>query len=550
MATARDTEPDDNSQEVELYGPEDGGLYSSNLKDWIPLCPELSDSAVRLYWIMRALVIEKHGPVRKLTLMELCYLLPKKPVKRGEKVTPSSAGRIRILLRALTAVGLVTTPDGRRLTTSSRIKASGDALRIRINDAPPRSYTGPRNAFAVLDAVRAPAAEAAQKASAHRTAQEAARRAEKKAQAAGQKSDPLSEAGQISDPPGQISDPPGQISDPLSGADLQDHEPPFSPFAQSFRSATSVRPSVSVGSGVRENTDGRTDGGSGVIEDQEQLRPGDGGAAAADAAPPNDNGAATAGGDSGEGGPAECAPVEPTPGVLLLAEIGAWSPEYLVTGQTLADQGLVVTGMLEAGWKPSVIKQVITGRPLPVPMRRTVGAIISARLREAAAGPVPSPTASWGVPAQGGAGYSPVDHSSTAVAGRTVGEAFAHRTKYECTGCGRPPEDGIDLCAACAGWPACTTGCGRHVRHEGICAVCTAAATDAGIDAARTTEDGTCPGHGGPCGRRVVTLGWCLTCRVKAETARQQAVQDWEAARDAAVATMEHPEGQPAGAPF
>lgn len=240
MGTARDTEPeDDNSQEVELYGPEDGGLYSSNLKDWIPLCPELSDSAVRLYWIMRALVIEKHGPVRKLTLMELCHLLPKKPVKRGEKVTPSSAGRIRILLRALTGVGLVTTPDGRRLTTSSRIKASGDALRIRINDAPPRGYTGPRNAFAVLDAVKAPAAKAAQKVSAHQAAQEAARRAEKKAQDAGQKSDPPRGAGQISDPP-------GQISDPHSGADLQDRELPFSPPVQSSRSATPVRPSVRV----------------------------------------------------------------------------------------------------------------------------------------------------------------------------------------------------------------------------------------------------------------------------------------------------------------
>ncbi len=49
-------------------------------------------------------------------------------------------------------------------------------------------------------------------------------------------------------------------------------------------------------------------------------------------------------------------------------------------------------GLLEAGWKlSSLIRQVITGRPLPVPKRHRVGAIISARLREAAAGPVPSP---------------------------------------------------------------------------------------------------------------------------------------------------------------
>lgn len=40
---------------------------------------------MRLHWILRALVIEQHGPVRKLTLMELCYLLPAKPVKPGER---------------------------------------------------------------------------------------------------------------------------------------------------------------------------------------------------------------------------------------------------------------------------------------------------------------------------------------------------------------------------------------------------------------------------------------------------------------------------------
>ena len=224
-------------QELELSGPTGDGFYTSNVMDWVPLCPQLGDSAVRLYWILRSLVIEKHGPVRKLTVMELCYLLPAKPAAPGEPVKPSSVGRIRTLLRALTAVGLVTTPEGKRLTTSSRAKAiAAGPLRIRINDRPSLDYVGPRNAFAVLDAVREEAQLAAEKAAAAEAEREALRKAEKEAAAAltdaGQISDPRP-VGQISDPLGQTSDPLGQTSDPHSGADLQDRDPSFSPFSQS-----------------------------------------------------------------------------------------------------------------------------------------------------------------------------------------------------------------------------------------------------------------------------------------------------------------------------
>ncbi|MDX2290929.1 MULTISPECIES: hypothetical protein [Streptomyces] len=46
------------------------------MRDWVAVCPQLGDPAVRLYLILRSLVIDKHGPVRKLTLAELCHLLP------------------------------------------------------------------------------------------------------------------------------------------------------------------------------------------------------------------------------------------------------------------------------------------------------------------------------------------------------------------------------------------------------------------------------------------------------------------------------------------
>ncbi|MBK3589321.1 hypothetical protein JHN49_38905, partial [Streptomyces sp. MBT57] len=157
--------PTGGEQKVELYPPvDDDGWHSSQVRDWIPVSPELSDSAIRLYLILRSLVIEKRGPVRKLTLWELCHLLPRKPVGPGEKPNPSSISRIRSLLRQLTNIGLVTTPEGYRLTTSSRPLAAGRGLRLRINLMPTTSYTGPRNVFDVLDDVREAAETSAREA--------------------------------------------------------------------------------------------------------------------------------------------------------------------------------------------------------------------------------------------------------------------------------------------------------------------------------------------------------------------------------------------------
>ncbi|WP_442810315.1 hypothetical protein, partial [Streptomyces sp. W16] len=69
------------------------------------------------------------------------------------------------------------------------------------------------------------------------------------------------------------------------------------------------------------------------------------------------------------------------PGIHLLLEIGAHRPELLLTGKALTDQGRVATVMMDAGWSPAQLRHVITDRPLPHPVRTTVGAIIAARLR-------------------------------------------------------------------------------------------------------------------------------------------------------------------------
>ena len=229
-------------QAVELIGPKQDGLYSSQLHDWIPLCPRLSDSAVRLYWIMRSLVIEKYGPVRKITLAELRHLLPAKPAGEGEPVKPSSHSRIRTLLRMLSDVGLVSTPEGDRLTTSSRAKASLGPLRIRINDLPPAGYDGARNAFAQLDHIRPAARTTARQALDHEEQLAAAEPAVSAQRAAGRKSNPPAGeegAGQEFGPPGQVFNPRGQESNPYPLVDLHERDLPLSPSAQSSRSVLS-----------------------------------------------------------------------------------------------------------------------------------------------------------------------------------------------------------------------------------------------------------------------------------------------------------------------
>ncbi len=60
------------------------------------------------------------------------------------------------------------------------------------------------------------------------------------------------------------------------------------------------------------------------------------------------------------------------------------SPELLLTGQPLIDQGRVVTVMVKSGWGREQLLHVIADRFLPH-VRTTVSAIIAARLRAAQA---------------------------------------------------------------------------------------------------------------------------------------------------------------------
>ncbi|MFI6494322.1 hypothetical protein [Streptomyces sp. NPDC050564] len=167
------------------------------------------------------------------------------------------------------------------------------------------------------------------------------------------------------------------------------------------------------------------------------------------------------------------------PGIRLLLEIGASRPELLLTGKPLTDQGRVVTVMMDAGFSSEQLRHIITDRPLPHPVRTSVGAIIAARLRAAQAYPPPSIAA-------GHHDAPPADElleRSTMAAARTVSEALTYRALVECAGCGVPATaPGEDLCPACLGWPLCRTCPGptprrAHPDSDGRCTTCASALT-------------------------------------------------------------------------
>ncbi|MFJ3728650.1 hypothetical protein ACIPYQ_39625 [Streptomyces sp. NPDC090045] len=222
-------------QLAELHGPDHNPFYGTYVRDWIALCDDLRDTDVRGYLILRSLVFEGKGVknrVRVLTLSELCQLIP------GPNGKPSSLTRVRELIRHLSAAGLITTPEGGPVTTSSGGKAQGRPLRIKIHDQPANSFK-PRwpNTEEKLASIR-PKAEQAAIEAAERDASRAA------AKAAGRNSD-QGNAGRNSDHAGRNSDHAGRNSDHDSGDDLGERAPQSCSCASP--SSTAAQPGGSAG---------------------------------------------------------------------------------------------------------------------------------------------------------------------------------------------------------------------------------------------------------------------------------------------------------------
>ncbi|MER5866131.1 hypothetical protein [Kitasatospora sp. NPDC002040] len=275
MSDKRTKQSGTGGQRISLLPPDNGGWYISAKPDWVNLA-SIRDSAVRAWHIMRDLVVESHGPVRSLTLDELCKMVPM--ITADGTVKPSSLGRMRDIFRDLSSVGLITDPKGQPISTSSSVKAASRPLSIRVNDWPATGveYDGWRNAYAKLEAIRAglpfdkPVREESDDAPdrPRPAARKPRKKAEPKPPAApketadptpgtadpgvasggggsglkpGWKTNQVGEAGWISNQLGWIFNPPGWISNHDSAADLQERDPSCIPFSSiPFSSAPPV----------------------------------------------------------------------------------------------------------------------------------------------------------------------------------------------------------------------------------------------------------------------------------------------------------------------
>ncbi|MGW3627620.1 helix-turn-helix domain-containing protein [Streptomyces sp. NPDC000880] len=173
--------------------------------------------------------------------------------------------------------------------------------------------------------------------------------------------------------------------------------------------------------------------------------------------------------------------VERTPGVDLLLGLGHKRPELLLTGKVLQDQARVVDGLLLEEWPQDLILTALL-RPLPE-QTRSVGAVISRRLRDLSSTPLPRhiPMPAPRDP-EAGEGYweryaAAKRDASTPMPRRYDDgdiDAFIHRHRWaDCTDCRNPifTPTGTDLCPECAGWPKCPL-CHKFVQPGTHCERC------------------------------------------------------------------------------
>ncbi|MFJ2438800.1 hypothetical protein ACIOWM_36915 [Streptomyces anulatus] len=310
-----------------------------------------------------------------------------------------------------------------------------------------------------------------------------------------------------------------------------------------------------------------TDGRGGIEEDQEDGPvPAVGGTAdhgtAGDTVPdvgPEAKGAARAG-----GGPAGDVVRVDSRGVRVLMQAADRETlaDLRVRGTALRDQGLMVDGLLEAGHSIWTVHEVIA-LPMPDPITTSRSAVISGRLRKLAGmPPAAMPLMAPGAPQQTtSAQQAPLPRPRWEDAPTPTPPEWSDRQaqmapQTDCTGddglCPTLAVVGETLCPAHLDWPLCPGHDGRtctaRTRTGKQCAICAHDALYARIDAelpVTETEDGTCPGHTGPCGRPVVASGLCRRCRVASQADRDRIEAEWHAARTAAVAAVAAHDGHP-----
>ncbi|MFI8084313.1 helix-turn-helix domain-containing protein [Kitasatospora sp. NPDC086009] len=115
------------------------------------------------------------------------------------------------------------------------------------------------------------------------------------------------------------------------------------------------------------------------------------------------------------------APARMTEGMALLLELGQREPRKALAGKVLTDQAAMVEGLLAGGWTRATLMPILAA-PLPEKIRRTVGAVISARLSQ-----IPP--------------IAPVSESKSAPVPRPV--------TYDCDNCRAPGMSRPGVCRKC-----------------------------------------------------------------------------------------------------
>jgi hypothetical protein len=150
------TVSNDYADEQEFLAPaDDQGWHYTTMRDWIAVCPDISATAIRLYWIIRSIMHEKGDKSRRLSVDQLCWLMP------GINGKPCSATRIKDGLRELEEAGLLSNPDGavtRQWVIDPKTgkQTKENFRRWRIHDYAPRGYDGWKSAIAKLAAYPGP----------------------------------------------------------------------------------------------------------------------------------------------------------------------------------------------------------------------------------------------------------------------------------------------------------------------------------------------------------------------------------------------------------
>ncbi|SHK92872.1 hypothetical protein SAMN05421803_14328, partial [Nocardiopsis flavescens] len=149
MNDDRQSYDDDGQEEYALQAAVEGnGYHKSKGLQWLDLCPHLGTSEKTLLRVLLSLT-RHENPRRKISPERLRHLVYSGPVALGEEPKCASVSGLRRMLRALAALGQITTPEDRPLTFSSGKSAQSRAVTMQIWRYP-RHECGSRNAYDAL----------------------------------------------------------------------------------------------------------------------------------------------------------------------------------------------------------------------------------------------------------------------------------------------------------------------------------------------------------------------------------------------------------------